>query len=175
MKSKHTSHTSHRSHTSHTSHRSTKSNSTKSNSTKSNISVICLFNNDNDNIINLKVWLDHYIWQGIDHFYLIDNGYTDKNDILDIISNNLITYDKLDRKLDRKIDYYRFIYDKYKLNKNTKWLIGADLDEFWYSKKSLKNELLNSHRDVIYSNYLIFGNNNINKHPTDIRLDNIKR
>ena len=147
-----------------------------------NISVICVFKND---IINLKLWLDHYIWQGVDHFYLIDNGCESINEILNIISSynntnsNLITLDRTSDILlneDNNINYIRYIYDKYNLRKTTKWLIGADLDEFWYSKKSLKYELKYSHRDVIYTNYLMFGNNDIQlSHPDDIRQSNINR
>ena len=36
----------------------------------------------------LKEWLDHYINEGVEHFYLIDNGSADNT--LNII-NNMIT------------------------------------------------------------------------------------
>jgi hypothetical protein len=162
--------------------KSSKSSMSIKSSIQDNISVICVFKND---IINLKLWLDHYIWQGVDHFYLIDNGCESINEILNIISSynntnsNLITLDRTSDILlneDNNINYIRYIYDKYNLRKTTKWLIGADLDEFWYSKKSLKYELKYSHRDVIYTNYLMFGNNDIQlSHPDDIRQSNINR
>jgi hypothetical protein len=39
------------------------------------LSVLSIFKNET---INLKLWLDHYLWQGAEHFYLIDNGSTDE-------------------------------------------------------------------------------------------------
>jgi hypothetical protein len=136
-----------------------------------NISIITVFKN---NIINLKLWLDHYIWQGVDHFYLINNGYEYTNEIFDIISNynNLITYDTIENNDNEYC--YKNIYNKYKLNENTKWLISANLDDFWYSKKLLINKLKHSNTDIIYSNYLLFDNKYI-EYSNDIRINNIKR
>ena len=39
------------------------------------LSVLAIFKNET---MNLKMWIDHYLWQGVEHFYLIDNGSTDK-------------------------------------------------------------------------------------------------
>ena len=39
-----------------------------------NFTIMAIFKNET---MNLKLWLDHYLWQGIEHFYLIDN---DSND-----------------------------------------------------------------------------------------------
>ena len=38
------------------------------------LTLMAIFKNET---FNLKIWLDHYIWQGVQHFYLIDNGSTD--------------------------------------------------------------------------------------------------
>ena len=38
------------------------------------LSVLCMFKNESTII---KEWIQHYISEGIDHFYLIDNGSTD--------------------------------------------------------------------------------------------------
>jgi len=144
----------------------------KSNNDIFNISVICQFKN---NITNLKLWLDHYIWQGIDHFYLVNTDEINNDAILEIINNyDNITYQKFS-KLTSRLENYRIVYDKYKIYENTKWLISSDLDEFWYSKKSLKNELKNNNKYIIYSNYLMFGSNNLNTQPADIRSSIITR
>jgi len=38
------------------------------------LSVLAIFKNET---MNLKVWIDHYLWQGVEKIYLIDNGSTD--------------------------------------------------------------------------------------------------
>jgi len=141
---------------------------------KYNISILAIFKNET---MNLKVWLDHYIWQGVDHFYLIDNNSTDKP--LEILNNykSIITYEKLDEPY-KQVLYYKYMYKKYKINKNTKWLIMADLDEFWFCpniNENLKTKLNKCHKYVIYSNWLMFGSNGYINHPPDIRTALIKR
>ena len=37
-------------------------------------SCLSIFKNET---MNLKLWIEHYLWQGIEHFYLIDNGSDD--------------------------------------------------------------------------------------------------
>ena len=139
-----------------------------------NISVLAILKNET---MNLKVWLDHYIWQGVDHFYLIDNNSTDNP--LSIINDykSVVTYEKLDEP-HSQLPYYKYMFKKYKINKNTKWLIVADLDEFWFSpfnNENLKTKLNKCHKYVIYSNWLMFGSNGYINHPPDIRTALIKR
>jgi glycosyltransferase involved in cell wall biosynthesis len=38
------------------------------------LSVLSIFKNET---MNLKIWIEHYLWQGVEHFYLIDNGSDD--------------------------------------------------------------------------------------------------
>ena len=38
------------------------------------VSVLAIFKNEG---MNIKEWIEHYIWQGIEHFYLINNDSTD--------------------------------------------------------------------------------------------------
>ena len=40
------------------------------------LSVLATFKNE---MLNLDLWIRHYIWMGVDHFYLIDNGSTDNS------------------------------------------------------------------------------------------------
>ena len=49
------------------------------------ISIISMFKNESSII---KCWIQHYIDEGIDHFYLIDNGSTDnfKTEIKDYMN-----------------------------------------------------------------------------------------
>ena len=36
--------------------------------------VVSVFKNEAD---VLKEWIEHHLWQGVEHFYLVDNGSTD--------------------------------------------------------------------------------------------------
>ena len=58
------------------------------------LSVGAIFKNES---AALEEWLNHYIKEGVDHFYLIDNGSTDN--YADILQKyNCITLFKDDRK-----------------------------------------------------------------------------
>jgi hypothetical protein len=139
-----------------------------------NISVLAIFKNET---MNLKVWLDHYIWQGVDHFYLIDNNSSDNP--LKILNNykSMITYERLDEPY-KQVRHYRYMYKKYDIKHRTKWLIMADLDEFWYSpnpSSNLKIELSKCHKYIIYANWFMFGSSGLINHPDDIRTAIINR
>ena len=99
------------------------------------LSILAIMKNE---AMNLKIWIDHYISQGVGHFYLIDNGSDDEsvNIINDLIKNNYpITLHILLEKY-VQVKHYRYVYDQENLKKATKWLIVADLDEFFYCKNS---------------------------------------
>lgn len=134
------------------------------------LTLMAIFKNET---LNLKVWLDHYIWQGVQHFYLIDNGSTDNPlEILDdYINRKLVTYINRPEQ-HQQLLHYRYTFSNYHIKKNSYWLIIADLDEFFYG---LKNKLVNllpilNNYEVIYCNWIMFGSNNLKSHPKDIRI-----
>ena len=139
------------------------------------LSVLSIFKNET---MNLKMWLDHYLWQGVDHFYLIDNGSDDNPlDILkEYIDKNIVTYYYKPEK-HKQVEHYRFVFDNAKLKNNTYWLIISDLDEFFYGtdKKLITNLKKLEFYNVIYCNWLMFGHENLQDHPTDIRTSIIHR
>ena len=140
------------------------------------LSILAIMKNE---AMNLKIWIDHYISQGVDHFYLIDNGSDDEsiNIIDDLIKNNypITLHILLDKHV--QVKHYRYVYDKENLKEATKWLIVADLDEFFYCKNSkISNELQNyEDYDFITSKWRMFGSNNCVEHPKDIRISLTKR
>ena len=140
------------------------------------LSILAIMKNE---AMNLKIWIDHYIWQGVDHIYIIDNNSDDTSVqiIEDLINNGYpITLYKL-YKQHKQAKHYRYVYDKEKLQKKTKWLIVADLDEFFYCNNSkISNELKHfEDYDYISSKWRMFGSNNCIKHPKDIRISLTKR
>ena len=140
------------------------------------LSILAIMKNE---AMNLKIWIDHYIWQGVNHIYIIDNNSDDTSVqiIEDLINNGYpITLYKLFEK-HKQVEYYRYVYDKEKLQEKTKWLIVADLDEFFYCNNSkISNELKYFEDfDYISSKWRMFGSNNCIKHPKDIRISLTKR
>jgi len=142
---------------------------------KYNLCIMSIFKNET---INLKVWLEHYLWQGVEHFYLIDNGSTDNPlEILqDYIDHGLITYYYRAEKYQQP-QHYRYVFDNEKLNEKTEWLCICDLDEFFFGTgKILANELDNfDEYDIIYTNSYFYGSDHLIEHPKDIRTGIVHR
>ena len=140
------------------------------------LSVMAIFKNET---MNLKVWLDHYLWQGVEHFYLIDNGSTDNplNILQSYIDQGLVSYHYKPEK-HCQVDHYRNVYDAENIKEKTTWLCICDLDEFFFgTEKKLTSTLLKSFNkfDVIYKNSHFYGSDNLIQHPKDIRASIIHR
>ena len=138
------------------------------------LSVLAQFKNET---FNLKVWLDHHIWQGVEHFYLIDNGSTDNP--LPILKpyfeKGLITYYYIPKPASQ-VENYRNIFAR-DIWFKTYWLAVIDLDEFLYGvDQRLVKKLKHLHYfNVIYCNWLMYGTSGCINQPADVRKDNIHR
>ena len=122
------------------------------------LSIIAIFK---DETLNLKLWIDHYLWQGVDHFYMIDNGSQDNplSILQPYIDDGKVSYYNLPEP-QKQTEHYRNVYDKY-IKNNTEWLIVCDMDEFFYgTETNLKNAVkkLSYKYDYIICNWLMFGN-----------------
>lgn len=144
-------------------------------SQKYNLCVIAIFKNET---MNMKVWLDHYIIQGVDHFYLIDNGSDDSplNILQEYIDKKIVTYYSLPEK-HKQIEHYKTVFTKENIKEKAKWLIICDLDEFFFGTSEKLSDTLVEYEpyDIIYSNWYMFGSNGLIQHPKDIRIDNNTR
>uniref|UniRef100_A0A6C0KQ76 Glycosyltransferase family 92 protein n=1 Tax=viral metagenome TaxID=1070528 RepID=A0A6C0KQ76_9ZZZZ len=138
------------------------------------LSVLAQFKNET---LNLKVWLDHHIWQGVQHFYLIDNGSTDNPLAIlqDYIKKGIVSY-YYKPKLYAQIENYRKVFAKDIWFKSY-WLAVIDLDEFLYGiDQKLVKKLSHLHYfSVIYCNWFVFGTSGCIDHPPDVRKSNIHR
>lgn len=140
------------------------------------LSVLAIFKNET---MNLKLWLDHYLWQGVCHFFLIDNGSTDEplKILQEYIEKGLVTYSYQPKK-HSQTQHYRNMYINKKIQDLTYWLIICDLDEFIYGvDRKLINKIksLSPHYDYLICNWFMFGSDNNITHPQDIRISNIHR
>lgn len=122
--------------------------------------VVAIFKNESHII---KEWIEHYLHQGVDKFFMIDNGSTDNyyNILEPYIKNN---------KVELVIDPTKFsqtkLYNKYYLNKCKlyEWVIVCDLDEFIYGRKycnSIKDFLSKVHNSFsqVFIPWKMFGSN----------------
>jgi hypothetical protein len=144
--------------------------------TEINLALIAMFKNEAH---IMKEWIEHYIKEGVEKFYMIDNGSTDNymTIIAPYIKKKYVIVIK-----DRKRYAQMELYNKYFLNiaKKTKWCIVCDLDEFIYSRNGYNRiiDYLNSVPNDV-SNVLIpwklFGSNGYIKQPSSVIKSFTKR
>ena len=142
---------------------------------KYNLSIMSIFKNET---MNLRVWLEHYLWQGVEHFYLIDN---DSNDnplsiLQEYIDKGVVTYYFRPEK-HQQPQHYRYVFDKENLKEYTKWLCICDLDEFFFGTEQKLIKAIDefNNYDVIYTNSFLYGSDNLIEHPKDIRVSILHR
>ena len=122
-------------------------------------SVGAMFRNESHCI---QEWIEHYINQGADHFYLVNDNSSDNsvellNPYMDRIT--LFHSNKIHVLGHQRNTYNEFILPRLK---ETKWLLMCDLDEFVYSPmyKSIPNFLKEvSHLAQIQITPTLFGSN----------------
>lgn len=126
----------------------------------------------------MKEWIDHYVWQGVDHFYLINNESDDNYmDILQpyITQGRVTLYDRKGKNVQEK--NYNDVFAHIK--NETKWLIVCDLDEFIFNPKPRKNigdYLIKKDKfSCICMNWKMFGSTDDYNHPESIRNTFIRR
>jgi hypothetical protein len=96
------------------------------------LSVGAIFKNEAH---SMKEWIEHYLFHGVDHFYLIDDNSTDSSveilkeyidrGLVDLFEGGLPIYNG------RQTDMY--INNILPHISETKWLLMVDLDEFMWS------------------------------------------
>lgn len=141
------------------------------------LSVGAIFKNESHCI---KEWIDHYLFHGACHFYLINDNSTDN--FIDIIQpyidDNVVTLFNVNEP------YYlgrqRNLYNRHilPLLSETKWLLMVDLDEFVWSKLDIN--LCNILRSAETYGQLqirqhMFGSNGYNVQPRYIVQSFTKR
>jgi len=138
------------------------------------LSVLAQFKNET---MNLKLWLDHHLWQGVQHFYLIDNGSTDNPMpiLKDYIKRGIVSYFYRPDKASQ-VKNYRNIFAKH-IWTSTYWLAVIDLDEFLFGiDHTLVSKLKTlEYYNLIYLNWYIYGTSGCIQQPADVRLSNIHR
>jgi hypothetical protein len=108
-------------------------------------------------------YINHYIKQGVDHFFFIDNGSNDN------YIHTLAKYKNITLQKDPHRPFQKDHYNNYCLKKckNYDWVIVCDLDEFIYARRQFKTikQYLNSLDDSISQVFIpwkIFGSSGFN-------------
>lgn len=128
---------------------------------------------------NIEEWINHYMAQGADHLFIIDNGSTD--DLIEKIGqsehrHNITVLSYPEKHM--QSDHYRRALRAERIRQRFVWLLVVDADEFCFSKKyDTLPEALNELDwfDVIYMQWTYFGCHEQVEHPKSLRLELIKR
>ncbi|WP_420317646.1 glycosyltransferase family 2 protein [Ekhidna sp.] len=140
------------------------------------LSVVAIFK---DEAHCLKEWLDHYLNEGVDHFYLIDNGSTDNSEkiLSNYLQKNQVTLVKDETRWAQVA-----LYNKYflKERKNNRWFIVCDMDEFIYSRRGFKTirrflKFLPPPIGLVRIPWKMFGSSGLEKQPDQIIPNFTKR
>lgn len=122
--------------------------------------LVAIFKNESH---ILKEWIEHYLNQGVDKIFLVDNGSTDN---YYSILQPYISSGKVDLVKDTKKHAQVELYNKHFLSKCKAydWVIVCDLDEFIYGRKycnSIKDFLSKIHPSFsqVFIPWKMFGSN----------------
>lgn len=140
------------------------------------LSICAVFKNE-EHI--LEEWLLHYMYRGVEHFYLVnDNSSDDYKKIIEKYSHIITLYnnDIETKEVGRQI----MIYNKYfrPILNESKWFAILDLDEFLYSPKNINLlEIIEKydHYSQIRVNWLHFGSNDHYYQPNSVVEGFLKR
>lgn len=135
------------------------------------LSILAMFKNEGMIIEN---WFQHYLEEGVEHFYLIDNGSTDNYEEKIKKYQKYYTLVKDPTRLPSGTQ--TFLYNKYYLHrvkKETKWLIICDIDEYIYGRNDCIKiiDALNKlplNIEKIWLPWKCFGSNNNKIQPKNI-------
>jgi hypothetical protein len=132
---------------------------------KYKICVVSMFKNES---MIIDEWIQHYISEGIQHFYLIDNGSNDN--YLEILNKYI---EKITLVIDDSNATQNVLFNKHFLDlskKESEWIIICDIDEYIYSRNEYKTTLdyinnIPKNIEKIILPWKNFGNNNIVNQP----------
>ncbi|PNH00888.1 hypothetical protein TSOC_010045 [Tetrabaena socialis] len=127
--------------------------------------------------MNMLEWIQHYVWQGVDHFFLIDNDSTDdyKAHLAPYVERGQVTIIHLSEQ-HVQAAHYNHVLSAYGVRDITEWLIVCDLDEFYFAtgrdgSQTVREYLQRVPENVscIYSSMKMFGSRDEYEHPASVR------
>jgi hypothetical protein len=135
--------------------------------------IVAIFKNE---AIAMREWLEHYIRQGVEHFYMIDNGSTD--DWKSQIEGFPVTIQS-DNEQHKQYEHYNNYFLE-EVKRSSEWVMIVDLDEFMYARKEYLN--ISNYLDTVDKNignieikWKMFGSNGHIEQPKSILKNFTKR
>ena len=139
------------------------------------ICLVGIFKNEHS---GLEEWLEHYKAQGVDHFFLTDNGSSDEymTVLHKYIKQGTVTLYVNATKHKQVQHYNYFLKDLFKYT----WVIVVDLDEFLYARKrynTIKEYLSSLDKNVnqVFVPWKMFGSNGLVQQPKRVMSSFISR
>lgn len=142
------------------------------------MSFLCLVSMFKNESHILEEWIQHYIRQGVDHFFLIDNGSSDDymKSLEKHISSGIVTLNVNPQRYNHAghLNYY---LDHIK---NYDWTLVCDLDEFMYARKDFSKisdyvRSLSENVNQMHVPWKLFGSNGHIKQPDSVVPNFLKR
>ena len=135
------------------------------------LSVGTLFKNESQSI---KEWIEHYLFHGVEHIYLINDSSTDNSvEILHpYIEKGIITLfdgNHWNYYVGRQKDMYNHFF--LPILKETKWFLIVDMDEYMWSQQSIDlKHILDrcNHMAAIQVENTVFGSNGHISQPPSV-------
>lgn len=148
----------------------------KTQSYEKRFAVLAIMKNEG---LTVKEWIQHYLDEGADEIFIIDNGSADnsKQIIESFLSTGKVHYVYLPKKWHQKEHYWSTI-QKFKIKDRFEWLLIADVDEFWFVRdgRTVADSLSEfSEFDVLYGNWSIFGSSGFDYQPESVRTSFVMR
>lgn len=138
------------------------------------LSIGAVFKNESMGIVE---WLEHYIRWGVEHFYLINDGSTDKfyEKIIPYMDRITLFENDIPKVINGNVNHGRQsqIYEKYfvSLKHESEWILIVDLDEFVYNPDGITiPEILKRYSNFsqILIDWQYFGSNGYISQPDSI-------
>lgn len=136
------------------------------------LSIIAIFKNEASVI---KEWIDHHIGHGVEHFYLVNDGSTDKpEDVLKpYISSGVVTlHPPPSQNIPfRQAALYKKLFTEVYSKNETRWVALIDIDEFLYSPVEVDlRVILKNHEAlaVVGLNWVWFGSSGLIQQPKSV-------
>lgn len=128
--------------------------------------LVSVFKNESHCI---REWIDHYIKEGVDHFFLVDNKSTDNYNIKDYIKSGIVDLTVNPKKHAQQELLNHYLDDAKKYT----WIMVVDLDEFMYARNgysTIKKYLQTVKHPVeqIFVLWKQFGSSGFKKQPNSI-------
>lgn len=136
-------------------------------------SVCAVFKNE---AVNIHEWISHYLLEGADHIFLVDNG---SNDKFMTSVQPFIDYGQVTMMINNKPHAQQEILDHYilPLLNVTEWMLNVDLDEIVYAAEGSISEVLSTIPCTIATisvPWKMFGSSGHKQHPSGSLVKNFQ-